>query len=117
MVGQHVARRRVEHPPGSVVDLAIELTGTPTGITCEDSYCVQLDAQLLGCGAQLQRMTTGLFKEKYPAALADRVTFLDANSGGVAARSGEGELWRWLAAALLAGLLLESLLAWRFGRR
>lgn len=66
---------------------------------------------------RLQRMTKGLFTDKYPSALVDRVTFLDANSGGVAARSGEGELWRWLAAALLAGLLLESLLAWRFGRR
>jgi len=66
---------------------------------------------------RLQRMTRGLFGEKYPSEVADRVTFLDADSGGVASRAGEGELWRWLAAALLAGLLLESVLAWRFGRR
>jgi hypothetical protein len=31
--------------------------------------------------------------------------------------SGAGELWQLLAGLLLVGLIAESLLAWRFGRR
>jgi len=56
------------------------------------------------------------FTRLYPAELHDRVSFVDANQGGES-DSTEGELWPLLAAALVAGLLLESLLAWRFGRR
>jgi hypothetical protein len=52
----------------------------------------------------------------YPTELQARVTFIN-EGGGLGAASGEGEIWRWLAGALLLGLLLESLLAWRFGRR
>lgn len=56
------------------------------------------------------------FARLYPKELQGRVTFV-ADAGGLGAASGAGELWQLLAAALLAGLLLESLLAWRFGRR
>ncbi|HEX6812272.1 MAG TPA: BatA domain-containing protein [Planctomycetota bacterium] len=55
------------------------------------------------------------FTRIYPPELHSRIAFLreDAGLGG----DGEGELWHLLAAALLLGLLTESLLAWRFGRR
>ncbi|MCA8963316.1 MAG: BatA domain-containing protein [Planctomycetes bacterium] len=55
------------------------------------------------------------FARTYPAEVHDRVTFVvDAGQGARDAE--EGEVWRWLAMALVAGLLLESVLAWRFGR-
>jgi hypothetical protein len=56
------------------------------------------------------------FARLYPAEVASRVRFV-RDQGALADGTGEGELWPWLAAMLLAGLLLESLLAWRFGRR
>jgi len=56
------------------------------------------------------------FARLYPPELQGRVTFV-SDGGGLGAASGEGEVWKMLAAALLVGLLLESLLAWRFGRR
>lgn len=56
------------------------------------------------------------FERQYPPDLQPRVTFV-APEGGLGAVSGEGEIWKWLTVALIAGLLLESLLAWRFGRR
>ncbi|MGC6486816.1 MAG: BatA domain-containing protein [Planctomycetota bacterium] len=56
------------------------------------------------------------FKKLYPAGLHDVVTFV-RDEGDLGEASGEGEAWPLLAALLLAGLLLESLLAWRFGRR
>jgi hypothetical protein len=56
------------------------------------------------------------FSRLYPPELHNRITFL-GEGAGTGAASGAGEVWRWLAALLLAGLLLESLLAWRFGRR
>lgn len=56
------------------------------------------------------------FARLYPPELHGRVVFA-GEAGGAGVDSGEGELWHLLAAALLAGLLLESLLAWRFGRR
>lgn len=56
------------------------------------------------------------FARLYPADLQARVAF--AREGeGLGASGGEGELWRLLAIALLVGLLGETLLAWRFGRR
>jgi uncharacterized membrane protein len=56
------------------------------------------------------------FTRLYPKELHDRVAFV-GDSGGLGTGSGEGEIWKLLAGALLLGLLLESLLAWRFGRR
>jgi hypothetical protein len=56
------------------------------------------------------------FQRLYPQDLQQRVTFVH-DGGASATGAGEGELWHVLAAVLLAGLLLESLLAWRFGRR
>jgi hypothetical protein len=56
------------------------------------------------------------FQRIYPTDLHERVTFA-RDEGGLGSGEGEGETWPLLAAALLIGLLLESLLAWRFGRR
>lgn len=56
------------------------------------------------------------FKRLYPGNLHDLMTFV-RDETGIGAAAGEGEAWRLLASLLLAGLLLESLLAWRFGRR
>ena len=44
------------------------------------------------------------------------VTFV-AVGGGLGSGTGEGEIWQLLAGLLVVGLLVESLLAWRFGRR
>ena len=52
----------------------------------------------------------------YPTNVHDLVTFV-RDEGGVGAAASEGEAWPLLAALLLVGLLAESLLAWRFGRR
>ena len=56
------------------------------------------------------------FKKFYPGKVHDLVTFV-RDENGLGAASAEGEAWPLLAALLLAGLLAESLLAWRFGRR
>jgi len=56
------------------------------------------------------------FKRFYPSNVHDLVTFV-RDEGGTTAVASEGEAWPLLAALLLAGLLAESLLAWRFGRR
>lgn len=66
--------------------------------------------------SRLVRFLATDFTRVYPPELHDLVTFRDEASGFGTA-TGEGELWRALAAAMLAALLLESLLAWRFGRR
>lgn len=65
--------------------------------------------------SRLQAFSAAAFARSFPAELHERVAFV--TDGGAGMRDGgEGEVWRWLAAALVAGLLLESLLAWRFGR-
>lgn len=56
------------------------------------------------------------FARLYPSELHRRVTFVREQSG-LGEGTGEGEMWHLLAALLLAGLVAESLLAWRFGRR
>jgi hypothetical protein len=56
------------------------------------------------------------FARVYPAELRDRVAFVRDDDGAEAAAAG-GEPWPLLAALLLACMLLETLLAWRFGRR
>jgi hypothetical protein len=56
------------------------------------------------------------FTRLYPSELHRRVTFV-RDQTGLGEGTGEGEMWHLLAALLLAGLVAESLLAWRFGRR
>jgi hypothetical protein len=62
------------------------------------------------------RLQPTVFQKVFPQEVQDRVVFLQENAG-LGTGTGEGEIWRFLAIALLLGLLLESLLAWRFGRR
>ncbi|MCR9244412.1 MAG: BatA domain-containing protein [bacterium] len=66
--------------------------------------------------SRLQAFGKQTFTRIYPQDLHDRVTFLAAD-GGIGASSGEGEIWKILALALVFGLLAESFLAMRFGRR
>ena len=56
------------------------------------------------------------FQRVYPEAVRARATFL-VDGGAAGGDADEGELWTPLAALLLAVLLMESLCAWRFGRR
>ncbi|MBX3462652.1 MAG: BatA domain-containing protein [Planctomycetes bacterium] len=65
--------------------------------------------------SNLLPFATTAFARLYPPELGARVAFVEGD--GLAGEGGEGELWRLVAAVLLAGLLVESLLAWRFGRR
>lgn len=51
----------------------------------------------------------------YGAEFQQRVTV--AGRGSPALQAGQSELWRLLVAGILIGLLLETFLAWRFGRR
>jgi hypothetical protein len=53
----------------------------------------------------------------YPPELADRMRVSDASDAVPGRLPGEGELWRWLALALVAALLGESALGWWIGRR
>ncbi len=66
--------------------------------------------------SRLVRVLPQDFTRAYPSELHTAVTFLD-ESGGLLRGEGEGEMWRLLGAAMLLALLLETLFAWRFGRR
>lgn len=66
--------------------------------------------------SRLLPFADGAFARLYPGDLQGRVAFV-GDSGGLGNAAGAGELWKALALALLLGLLLETLLAWRFGRR
>ncbi len=68
---------------------------------------------------RLSKMKPAAMAEAYPSDVIDRIHFdLEGDvSGSTTASSGGGSAWRTLAFALLIGLLLEPLLAWRFGRR
>ena len=66
----------------------------------------------------LQRLTRMGWQRAYPEELADRVLIVESSAAQTALlKSGYGEIWRTLAMAMLAALMLESILAWRFGRR
>ena len=66
--------------------------------------------------SRLVRMLDADFARAFPQELHARVSFLD-EAGGLLRGEGEGEAWRLLGAMLLVAMLLETLLAWRFGRR
>lgn len=65
----------------------------------------------------LEKFTDAGFVANFPADAAARVTILESDGTSAADLGGRGELWRILGLAMLVSLLLESLLAWRFGRR
>lgn len=66
--------------------------------------------------SDLRTFGTAAFQRLYPSELHRRVSFVQGDAAAPDGE-GEGELWHLLAALLLVGLLAESLLAWRFGRR
>ena len=66
--------------------------------------------------SRLVRLATADFTRVFPPEIHDRVTFRD-ESAGLGSGGSEGELWRLLGFGMLLALLLETLLAWRFGRR
>ena len=67
---------------------------------------------------QLQRLTRTGWQRGYPAELEDRVDGVEGSAAAAGAlQAGFGEVWRALALLMLGSLMLESLLAWRFGRR
>jgi hypothetical protein len=66
--------------------------------------------------SRLVRFTEADLRRVYPAEIADKVTFRE-EIAGPGSGQGQGEVWRVLAAAMLLALLLETLFAWRFGRR
>lgn len=66
--------------------------------------------------SRLVRLLPADFARVFPPDLHERVSFHD-ESTGLTEGEGEGELWKLIGAAMLAALLLETLLAWRFGRR
>lgn len=67
---------------------------------------------------QLQRLNEAGWMRVYPSDVHDRLHIIEESKTDEAlAGVGEGELWRVLAIALLLFLLLETVLAWRFGRR
>jgi hypothetical protein len=66
--------------------------------------------------SRLQKLDQAVLQRAWPPEAMERIT-VQTGGSGTGSGTGEGELWYWLAAALMAGLLAESLLAWRFGRR
>lgn len=66
--------------------------------------------------SRLLGFSASAFQRLYPQDLHAMVQFV-ADDGADDGTAGEGEAWPLLAALLLAVLLLESVLAWRFGRR
>jgi len=66
--------------------------------------------------SRLVRFTEADLRRVYPAEIVDKVTFRE-EVAGLGSGQGQGEMWRALAAAMLLALLLETLFAWRFGRR
>ncbi len=66
----------------------------------------------------LEQLGSESLANTYPSAALDRVTIMSSAAlQGDSQLAGSGGLWRWFALALLLGLILETLLAWRFGRR
>jgi hypothetical protein len=66
--------------------------------------------------SRLVRFAETEFRRVYPSELHDKLAFRD-ESAGLGSSAGEGELWRTLGIVMLLALLLETVLAWRFGRR
>jgi hypothetical protein len=67
---------------------------------------------------RLQRLDKTQWLRVYPEDVHDRLEVIEESGADTTVASvGEGEIWRLLAIALLTFLLLETVLAWRFGRR
>lgn len=66
----------------------------------------------------LSQLSEDAFARSYAAEAVSRINFVNVSTSEDGEQlAGSGGLWRWFALALLLGLILESLLAWRFGRR
>ena len=67
---------------------------------------------------ELQRLDQRSLMQVLPEGVRRNLTVREGESTGPgAAGKGYGEVWRMLALVLLAVMALESVLAWRFGRR
>jgi len=66
----------------------------------------------------LSQLSEEAFARSYSKEATDRIDIIDvAATEGEQQLAGSSGMWRWFALALLIGLVLETLLAWRFGRR
>lgn len=67
----------------------------------------------------LARLSAGGLRAALPAELSAhvRVTEGPGSADSDSALNGGSSLWRWLGLAMLVGMLVETVLAWRFGRR
>ncbi len=66
--------------------------------------------------SRLVRLLAADFARAYPKEAQDRVSWRGEGDEATAAAQ-DGELWRLLGLGMLFALLLETVLAWRFGRR
>jgi hypothetical protein len=112
---------------GGAVDLAIpmqELQGYGVFAAARRSHSGETERLLFARNpfveeGVLRKLGPGVFVRAYPPELADRLTVVshaETQAAPNLAMAGGG-LWRLLAFGLLVGLLLETVLAWRFGRR
>lgn len=122
--GQRPADQSAKQSTASMLSLSVAMAE----LTERGAYELELrrhdgvpDKRMLARNApsnegQLVAFDESAFKKTYPTNVHDRITFV-RDETGVGAAAAEGEAWPLLAALLLVGLLAESLLAWRFGRR
>ena len=66
---------------------------------------------------RLQTLSQTSLRAALPEELRAHVTVVRGESEPLTLTAGGSEIWRFLALALLATMVLESVLAWRFGRR
>lgn len=68
---------------------------------------------------ELEPLSAGTLRSTLPDSAQERVTIVRAADGAAAVRdlSAQSSLWRWLGLLMVVGMLLETVLAWRFGRR
>lgn len=111
-------RATVSIPMASVQGLGLfKLTLTPHRGNPEERLIARAAPAAEG---RLQRLGEQGWAREFKG-MDDRLDVVEVNKDGSASAAGqvggEGELWRLLALALLGMLMLETLLAWRFGRR
>ena len=66
---------------------------------------------------ELEPLGSAALVGSLPEELRERVTVREGQEQATTRDAGGGSLWRWLGLVMLFAMLLESVLAWRFGRR